>query len=236
MDVVTANSEGSSVSVLLNNGYNLDPNHDYGTGNRPLDVAVGDLNGDGAPDVATADSDPNTVSLLLNDGSGGFGASHPYSVGTTPTSLAIADVNGDSKPDVTVADSEDGSLSVLLNKGGGNLDVRRDYRAGDGPKSLAVADLNADGKLDLAAVNGYDATVSVLVHKPGVCDVQNVAGATVRSAKATLKRFNCRVGKVTRRYSKSVRRGRVISQKPGFGGVLPGGGKVKLVVSLGRKR
>jgi beta-lactam-binding protein with PASTA domain len=32
-----------------------------------------------------------------------------------------------------------------------------------------------------------------------------------------------------------VARGRVISQKPGFGGVLPGGGKVKLVVSRGRR-
>ncbi len=34
--------------------------------------------------------------------------------------------------------------------------------------------------------------------------------------------------------SKTIKRGRVISQKPRFGAVLPGGGKVDLVVSRGR--
>jgi beta-lactam-binding protein with PASTA domain len=49
-------------------------------------------------------------------------------------------------------------------------------------------------------------------------------------------RANCRVGKVRRAYSKIVKRGRVISQKPGFGAVLPKGAKVTLVVSKGRRR
>ena len=50
-----------------------------------------------------------------------------------------------------------------------------------------------------------------------------------------IARANCRVGKIRRAYSKTVRKGRVISQKPGFGAVLPGGGKVDLVVSRGRR-
>jgi beta-lactam-binding protein with PASTA domain len=36
-------------------------------------------------------------------------------------------------------------------------------------------------------------------------------------------------------YSKTVKRGRVISQKPKPGAVLPNGGKVNLVVSRGRE-
>jgi beta-lactam-binding protein with PASTA domain len=44
-----------------------------------------------------------------------------------------------------------------------------------------------------------------------------------------------RLGKIGRAYSKVVRRGRVISQRPKFGAVLPNGGKVNLVVSRGRK-
>ena len=50
-----------------------------------------------------------------------------------------------------------------------------------------------------------------------------------------LARVNCRVGRVRHTYSKTGKRGRVISQKPRFGAVLPAGGKVNLVVSRGRK-
>jgi eukaryotic-like serine/threonine-protein kinase len=51
----------------------------------------------------------------------------------------------------------------------------------------------------------------------------------------TVARGNCRVRKIRRAYSTTVKRGRVISQKPRFGTVLRGGGKVNLVVSRGRK-
>jgi beta-lactam-binding protein with PASTA domain len=59
---------------------------------------------------------------------------------------------------------------------------------------------------------------------------------TLSAAKDALARINCRVGKVSRAYSRSIKRGRVISQKPGFGAVLPKGSKVNLVISRGRKR
>jgi hypothetical protein len=127
-------------------------------------------------------------------------------------------------------------LSAFLNNGDGTLQPGRNYMTGDGANSLALGDLNADGRLDLATSNLYDDSASVLINNPGACDVQDVTEKTLRSAKSVLARYNCRVGKVVRRYSKSVRRGLVISQKPGFGGVLLGGGKVKLVVSRGRRR
>ena len=75
----------------------------------------------------------------------------------------------------------------------------------------------------------------MLLNTPGLCTVQNVEGKTLPTAKRTLARANCRVGKIRRAYSKSVKRGRVISQRPRFGAVLRGGGKVNLVVSRGRK-
>jgi beta-lactam-binding protein with PASTA domain len=43
------------------------------------------------------------------------------------------------------------------------------------------------------------------------------------------------VGKVSLTNSRTIK-GLVIGQKPDFGAVLPGGGKVDLVVSRGRKR
>jgi beta-lactam-binding protein with PASTA domain len=58
---------------------------------------------------------------------------------------------------------------------------------------------------------------------------------TLPAAKRALARINCRVGKVRYAYSKGVKRGLVISQRPSFGAVLSRGGKVNLVVSRGRK-
>ena len=66
--------------------------------------------------------------------------------------------------------------------------------------------------------------------------MQDVKGQTLPAAKQTIARANCRAGKTRRAYSKTVKRGRVISQKPRPGTVLPKRGKVNLVVSRGRKR
>src|SRR6185369_15535257 len=38
----------------------------FGSGSGPLSIAVGDLNGDGKPDLAVANSGSNNVSVLLN--------------------------------------------------------------------------------------------------------------------------------------------------------------------------
>jgi PASTA domain/FG-GAP repeat len=124
---------------------------------------------------------------------------------------------------------------VLANRGHGSFQAKRDYATGRGPKSVAIGDLNGDGRPDLATANYYASTVSVFANTPGFCAVQDVKGKTLPTAKLTLERANCRVGSVGRAYSKAVKRGRVITQKPNFGAVLRGGGKVDLVVSRGRR-
>ena len=206
----------------------------------PSSVALGDLNGDGKPDLATANSgdytNANTVSVLLGRGDGSFRAKREYVVGRGPYSLAIGDLNGDGNPDLATSHHGEvaGTVFVLLNRGDGTFQDKLDYRLRSAPLEVALGDLNGDRKPDLATTNRYANTVSVLLNKPGLCTVQNVHGMTVAAAKRTIARANCRVGKIRRTYSK-VKRGRVISQKPRFGAVLRGGGKVNLVVSRGRK-
>ena len=143
----------------------------YRTGPGPGALAIGDLNGDGRPDLVTANG--KAISVLLNGGDGGFPARRDYRAGGNH--LAIGDLNGDGKLDLaaTAALFRNPHVSVLLNRGNGSFRAKRDYRTGRGPISLAIGDLNGDRKLDLATANMYQPanskafTASVLLNGGG---------------------------------------------------------------------
>jgi hypothetical protein len=108
-DLATANvccASPGAVSVLLNRGDgSFQAKLDYATGGDPYSVAIGDLNGDGKPDLATANYDASNVSVLDNRGDGSFHARLAYRTGRQPRSVAIGDLNGDRKPDLATANS-----------------------------------------------------------------------------------------------------------------------------------
>lgn len=68
LDIVTANYQENSVSLLVGNGDGtFQPRRDYVTDYRPMDVIAGDFNGDGQLDIATANVVfTSSVSVLLN--------------------------------------------------------------------------------------------------------------------------------------------------------------------------
>ena len=182
IDLVSSNtimnadgSGSSSVSVLLQDSAN--PGHflsavNYATGFSPVGVAIGDLNGDGKPDLAVADM--SGVSILLQDASAP-GQFLPFN--TLPTSsgwssgVAIADLNGDGKPDMVVTAAD---VSVYLQDPNtpGKFLAAVHYGAGAQPYGMAIQDLNADGHPDLAIANlgspdgSIPASMSVLLQDP----------------------------------------------------------------------
>jgi hypothetical protein len=236
-ELATANADANSVSVFLNRGdATFQAKRDYTTGLGPDSVVIGDLNGDGKPELATANGAANSISVLLNRGDGSFQASLDYATGSGPFSVAIGDLNGDGRLDLATAHGGANSVSVLLNMSDGSFQADRDYATARSPVSVAIGDLNGDGKPELATANREANSVSVLINATGLCTVPDVKWKMLRAAKRTMARADCRVGKIRRAYSKTVKRGRVISQKPEPGTVLPTLGKVSLVVSRGRKR
>jgi hypothetical protein len=160
-DLVTANLESDTVSVLLGNGLGaFGQAKNFAVGSRPISVAVGDFNGDGKPDLAVANSGSGDVSVLLGMGDGSFGAatSLPIPAGK-PRAVAVGDFNGDAKPDLAVANGA--GVSVLLGQGGGAFGAAKNYATDANPSAVAARDFNGDGKLDLAVANG-----GVIVHSP----------------------------------------------------------------------
>jgi hypothetical protein len=114
----------------------------------PAQVAVGDFNGDGRPDIVVTDPALNSVSVLLNNGNGTFGTAQTYAVGASPTAVAVGDVSGDGKLDVVTANAS-GTVSVLRGNAGGTFGAAQTYAIGGAPKSIALGDFNKDGKLDI---------------------------------------------------------------------------------------
>jgi hypothetical protein len=119
----------------------------------PSWVAVGDVNGDGKPDIVVANSgvqrSGDSVSVLLGNGSGTFGAAQCYTVGGSPTAVAVCDFNRDGKLDIVTANSNS-TVSVLLNNGNGTFGAAQNYAISGPANSVAVADFNHDGFLDIA--------------------------------------------------------------------------------------
>jgi hypothetical protein len=141
------------VSVLLNNS-NAPGNFlsavGYASGGLETGgVAVGDVNGDGWPDlVLTSNCQLQTcaggeLTLLLNNGDGTFGK--PAQLSDTKGPVAIGDVNGDSKLDLVTG------AGVMLGNGDGTFNPPNQSVVA-GTISIVLADVNGDTKLDIVAV------------------------------------------------------------------------------------
>jgi len=105
------------VSVLLGNGNGTFRTAvAYDTGGTPDSIAIGDVDGDGKPDVVAANYTSDTVAVLLNNDDGTLQPASTYaSAGPSPRFVAVGDVNGDGKPDVAVTNEEGKTVAVLLN-------------------------------------------------------------------------------------------------------------------------
>ena len=158
-----------TLEVLFSSAYNFaqtvsfSPATNFAVGTNPSSVAIGDINGDGQPDLAVANENSHNVSVLIGQGNGTFGAATNFAAAWNPYSVAIGDFNGDSKLDLAVTNFGYNSVAVLLGQENGTFGAATNFPAGAGPYSVAIGDFNGDSKSDLAVANFGSHNVSVLL-------------------------------------------------------------------------
>ncbi len=136
-------------------------------------TAVGDLNGDGLPDIAACESpiglnNQNTLNIYLNQGKGNFTLAHSMNAPWGCSTIAIGPSSTGGYPDIALATEDSGAgneylnlVTTFFNDGTGNFPNSYNYqvyvdgnRTEDlcGIRDEAGADFNGDGILDLVVV------------------------------------------------------------------------------------
>jgi hypothetical protein len=162
-DLAVIKDSRDTISLLLNGGQTgFALPLDLPVGSRPIAIAVGDVNGDGLPDLITVNYLSGDASVVMNRGGGRFDPERRVSLGsrTHPLSLALGDFDGDGSLDIAVT-FQGGGLSILTGMGNGDFSFSQDY-AVPNPWGVAAGDFNGDGRLDLA-VAGWDSQGQVTI-------------------------------------------------------------------------
>jgi hypothetical protein len=127
------------------------------------DIVVGDVTGDGYPDVVT-DSNANRpwsgVEVFADTARGTLKAPVVYPTLDIPAAMAVADLNGDGRDDLVIEHSGWDNIGVMLQRSAGTLAPEALYPAScctnDQP---SAGDLNHDGRPDIAVVGGSGAAI-----------------------------------------------------------------------------
>jgi hypothetical protein len=145
----------------------------FTSGASPNAVSIGDLDGDGKPDLAIALGTNSAFSIMRNTSSAGtisFDKELQFTAGDNFThSISLDDLDGDGKPDVTIDDNERDQVRVYKNISTvGNIGFSKQllYSLGDHMSPVSTGDLDGDGKTDIVGTSTfYGQVVSVFLNR-----------------------------------------------------------------------
>ena len=115
-------------------------------------MAIGDLNGDGKPDIAAVTDGGPSVDIMIGDGAGGFheAASVP-AADFGSTNIVVTDLDGDGRSDLITGNVVDGTY--LLGNGDGTFQAEQHFNSGTAPVSVAVTRFRGSSGPDLVVLD-----------------------------------------------------------------------------------
>jgi hypothetical protein len=171
LDLVAVNMFSSNIAVLLGNGdgtFKPVVNYPVEVASGPQGLAVGDINGDGKPDIIVGETGIFNVAVFLGVGDGSLTNAAYFNATQPAWDVALGDVNGDGKVDVIAATNRGTTntsfATILPGNNNGTLGVAQDFAVDAGALAVAVGDFNRDGKLDIVVAASSSNGASVLLN------------------------------------------------------------------------
>jgi hypothetical protein len=173
VDMVTVDANSDSVSIFRNTTPASDTisfaaKVGIWAGVGPMGIVLGDLDGDGRPDMVVCDPAANQCVFFRNTSTPGtisFASGVICTTGTYPQSASIADLDGDGKPELIIGNSSGNNLSIFRNlssPGTISFAAPVTVSAGSGPSCISISDVNGDGKPDITLADASSNAASVL--------------------------------------------------------------------------
>lgn len=172
-DIILTNSADSTISILKNASglgvFSFDPPVEFIAKMSPQDIAIGDITGDGKPDIVVISKDSNMVTAFRNTSVGNtisFNQKVSLPTGLSPKSIVLADMDKDGKLEIIVSNEGANTVSVYKNTitplGGISYNSKMDFPAGSAPRGIAAEDIDGDGMPDIVTTNYGGNNFSVL--------------------------------------------------------------------------
>lgn len=161
MDMIAARV--STLRVALGNGDgSFKAVQSYAMGQNAVQMAIGDVDGNGSLDIVLTGSGTANLKVMLNNGSGAFNTSTTVAGSSNQSQVALKDLNGDGKLDIAYARTLS-NLGILLGNGDGTFQAETSLTTVSSTYGVNVADFNGDGKMDLLSGNQVAGNLSLFL-------------------------------------------------------------------------
>ncbi len=129
------------------------------TAETSANASIGDVNGDGKPDIVLAKGRhwPLVDRVLIGDGKGGFAPARDLGTASDRSYAArLVDLDRDGDLDVVLSNDRPDPSLVYLNDGTGRFTVGSSFGKAEWPtRNASVADVDGDGLPDIVVANRY---------------------------------------------------------------------------------
>jgi hypothetical protein len=167
--VLATNSRQIHILYQIEGGGFRSTTIEMNTAEAPDRFAVGDINGDGRPDIVVANQ--TSIRLYRQQGDESF-LPEDLAAGTGAFHVAIGDINGDGLNDVIASDRAQNEIWVYRQTAGHAIAFSESYAVGNGPQPVIVGDFNGDSLLDLAVGYLRSNSIGILLQNPSTHALQ----------------------------------------------------------------